>query len=235
MKKHLFKYKKLYMVAVLLILPMALVLQYVFAKDTEKIAYITFDDGPTLNTPRIVETLEKYDAKATFFVLEERIVMYPDYIKEIKHSGNALGLHGVSHSEAIYYTDTSPLEEMEKTNNALRNLLGSGSRLVRVPFGSCYKLTQKQAQNLSKGGYIVWDWNVDPRDSVGKIVPQKVLANMRKDLKKCDGDAVILLHDRKSTADLLPQLLQCLKDEGYKMLPLSEKQSPLNFIKEDVK
>lgn len=235
MKKHLFKHKKLYIIVLLLILPLAIFLQHVLAKDSEKIAYITFDDGPTLNTPRIVETLEKYGAKATFFVLEERIVMYPEYIKEIKHSGNALGLHGVSHSEAIYYTDTSPLEEMEKTNNTLKNLLGSGSKLVRVPFGSCYKLTQKQAQNLSKGGYIVWDWNVDPRDSVGKIVAEKVLANLRRDLKKCDGDAVILLHDRKSTADLLPSLLQYLKDEGYRMMPLSEKQTPLNFIKADIK
>lgn len=210
-------------------------LQHVFAKDGEKIAYITFDDGPTLNTPHIVETLEKYGAKATFFVLEERVVMYPEYIKEIYHSKNALGLHGVSHSEAIYSTATSPLEEMEKTNKALENLLGKGSRLVRMPFGSCYGLTREQAKNLSSAGYIVWDWNVDPRDSVGKINPDKVLANLKKDLRKCSGDAVILLHDRKSTAQMLPVLLEYLKEEGYRMLPLSEKQTPLNFIKEDPK
>lgn len=218
-----------------MLLPVVLFLQHVFARDTEKIAYITFDDGPTPNTPRIVETLEKYDAKATFFVLEERVVMYPDYIKQIALSGNALGLHGVSHSEAIYYTPTSPLEEMEKANKALTNLLGKGSRLVRVPFGSCYKLTNEQAKNLAGKGYIVWDWNVDPRDSVGTIRVEKVMANLRKDLKKCDGDAVILLHDRKSTAELLPVLLEYLKEEGYRMLPLSEKQTPLNFIREDTK
>ena len=71
------------------------------AADAPRVAYITFDDGPTLNTPNIINTLDKYNAKATFFVLEERIVLYPDYIKQIINSGNAIGLHGVSHSLAM--------------------------------------------------------------------------------------------------------------------------------------
>ena len=156
-------------------LPLFLFLQHVFAKEEQKYAYITFDDGPTLNTPEIVETLEKYDARATFFVLEERIVRYPDFIKKIYHAKNAIGLHGVSHSEAIYYTPDSPLEEMEKANKALESVLGKGSRLVRVPFGSSYRLTKNQAEILESHGYKIWDWNVDPRDSVGQIVPERVI------------------------------------------------------------
>ena len=206
------------------ILPLILFLQHVFAKEDEKFVYITFDDGPTLNTPEIIETLEKYNAKATFFVLEERIVMYPEYIKQIIHSKNAIGLHGVSHSEEIYATETSPLEEMEKTNIALEHLTGEKSKLVRVPFGSSYRLTQMQAEKLWENGYMIWDWNVDPRDSVGKIVPEKVLANLRRDLAKCKDTPVILFHDRKSTAKLLPAVLEYLKKEGYTMLPISDKQ-----------
>lgn len=218
--------------AAALLLPLMLFLQHVFAKDGEKVVYITFDDGPTLNTPAIVETLEKYNAKATFFVLEERIIMYPDFIKQIYHSGSALGLHGVSHSEAIYYTPTSPLEEMDKTNKSLKTVLGKGTRLVRVPFGSSYKLTALQAKNLEDNGYIIWDWNVDPRDSVGTIIPEKVMANLYRDLKRCREIPVILLHDRKSTAKLLPQMLEYLKSEGYTMLPLSEKQTAINQLPE---
>ena len=215
--------------AIFLILPLVLFLQYVFANEESKIVYITFDDGPTLNTPFILETLDKYDAKATFFVLEERIVMYPEYIKQIIHSGNAVGLHGVSHSEKIYSTPTAPLEEMNKTNSSLENLTGTKSRLIRVPFGSSYRLTKKQAEHLRNSGYILWDWNVDPRDSVGKIIPEKVLANLKKDLSACKGTPVILFHDRKSTAELLPAVLDYLSFEGYVMLPLSEKQSPICF------
>ena len=215
---------------IVLLVPLSLFLQLVFANE-EKTVYITFDDGPTLNTPEIVKTLDNYGAKATFFVLEERIVMYPEYIKQIVHSGNAVGLHGVSHSEKIYSDETSPLEEMEKTNSALENITGMRSRLVRVPFGSSYKLTRKQAENLWNNGYIIWDWNVDPRDSVGKIIPEKVIANMKKGLSSCKGSPVILFHDRKSTAKLLPAVLDYLKSEGYTMLPLSEKQEAICSLK----
>lgn len=219
-----------YIMAATLLLPLMLFLQHVFAKENEKVVYITFDDGPTLNTPEIVDTLERYGAKATFFVLEERIVQYPDYIKKIHHSGNSLGLHGVSHSEAIYYTPTSPLEEMKKTEKSLKSVLGEGSRLVRVPFGSSYRLTAEQAKNLMDKGYVIWDWNVDPRDSVGKIIPEKVMANLRRDLLRCKSTPVILLHDRKSTAKLLPYMLEYLKGEGYTMLPISDKQTAINHL-----
>ena len=218
-KRHIFFIS----VTVMVILPLALLLQHVFAKE-QKVVYITFDDGPTLNTPYILKTLDRYNAKATFFVLEERIVMYPEYIKQIIHSKNAIGLHGISHSEKIYSTETSPFEEMEKTNETLEQFTGKKSRLVRVPFGSSYRLTKNQAQKLWNSGYIIWDWNVDPRDSVGKIIPEKVLANLSRDLKKCKSTPVILFHDRKSTANLLPAVLDYLTQEGYTMLPISEKQ-----------
>lgn len=219
-----------YMMAAALLLPLMLFLQHVFAKEDEKVVYITFDDGPTLNTPEIVDTLESYGAKATFFVLEERIIQYAEYIKKIHHSGNSLGLHGVSHSEAIYYTATSPLEEMQKTDKALKSVIGEGSRLVRVPFGSSYRLTDEQAKNLMDKGYVIWDWNVDPRDSVGRIIPEKVMANLRRDLLRCKSTPVILLHDRKSTAKLLPYMLEYLRSEGYKMLPISDKQTAINHL-----
>ncbi len=216
---------------IVLILPLVLFLQHVFAKDSGKAVYITFDDGPTLNTPSIVETLDKYNAKATFFMLEERIVLYPDYVKEIIQKGNAVGLHGISHSEKIYETETSPLEEMEKTNLTLENLTGKKSRLVRVPFGSSYRLTETQAEKLLEKGYIIWDWNVDPRDSVGKIIPDKVLENLKRDLKKCKTIPVILFHDRKSTAKLLPYVLDYLTEEGFTMLPISEKQEAVCHLR----
>lgn len=226
MKKSIIKY---IWISAALLLPLILFLQHAFARE-EKVCYITFDDGPTLNTPQIIETLEKYDAKATFFVLEERIVMYPDFIKQIHYSKNKIGLHGVSHSEAIYSSPTAPLEEMMKTEKTLKNVLGEGSKLVRVPFGSSYRLSREMAKNLEDSGYIIWDWNVDPRDSVGTIIPEKVMANLRRDLDRCSSTPVILLHDRKSTVTLLPIMLEYLKSEGYKMLPLNENETPVNHL-----
>ena len=198
---------------------------------SKKVAYITFDDGPTLNTPNIVDTLDKYGAKATFFVLEERIVMYPDYIKKILNSNHAIGLHGVSHSESIYQSPTSALEEMEKTNKALESLTGKRSCLVRVPYGSSYRLTAQQAANLEDAGYKIWDWNVDPRDSVGRIIPEQVLSNMRRGISECTSSPIILFHDRKSTARMLDDVLSYLTGEGYELIAISEKQTPVNKVK----
>lgn len=200
------------------------------AADAPRVAYITFDDGPTLNTPNIINTLGKYNAKATFFVLEERIVLYPDYIKQIINSGNAIGLHGVSHSLAIYSSPMSPLNEMEKTNKSLEALTGRRSMLVRVPYGSSGHLSEEQGKNLESKGYKLWDWNVDPRDSVGHIVPENVLRNMCRDLDRCEKTPVILFHDRKSTAQLLPSVLEYLTERGFKLLPLSEKMIPQNSL-----
>ena len=117
--------------AAALLLPLMLFLQHAFAKEEKKIAYLTFDDGPTLNTPEIVDTLSRYNAKATFFVLEERIKLYPDFIKQIVHNGNSIGLHGISHSEAIYENETSPLEEMKKTEK-------SGAKVVKRETGTFF-------------------------------------------------------------------------------------------------
>ena len=122
-----------YLLAATLLLPLSLFLIHVFAKEPQKVLYITFDDGPTLNTPNIVDTLEKYDAKATFFVLEERIIQYPDFIKKIYYSKNALGLHGVSHSEAIYQSPDSPLQEMEKANKGFLPSASGGSTAPQTP------------------------------------------------------------------------------------------------------
>ena len=229
MKKSFF----LFIIAAFII-SFAILLGSVFAKESPKVAYITFDDGPTLNTPSIVKTLNKYNAKATFFVLEERIVMYPDYVKDIIHSGHAIGLHGVSHSERIYSSDSSPLEEMEKANKALLSLTGKRASLVRVPYGSSYKLTDSQYKLLCDNGYLLWDWNVDPRDSVGKIYPEKIFSNMRRDLQRCSSTPVILFHDRKSTARMLEDIIKYLQAEGYELAAISEKQTPINH-KGDVK
>lgn len=196
----------------------------------DKVCYITFDDGPTLNTPDIVKTLNRHNANATFFVLEERIRLYPDYIRDILRADNAVGLHGISHSDAIYAATTSPANEMDAADKALYEISGVHSRLVRVPYGSSYRLTQAQYSVLKERGYLLWDWNVDPRDSVGKIYPEKIMQNLRRGLKCTSNSPIILFHDRKSTARLLDEVLTYLKAEGYEMLPLSEKMQPENAM-----
>lgn len=187
-----------------------------------KVAYVTMDDGPTLNTPRILETFAAHKAQATFFVLKERIEMYPDYIRMMDSGGFAIGLHGVSHSADIYSTPTAPLSEMNETCDALYRLIGKRSRLVRTPYGSKPNLTDRQRELLTAAGYKIFDWNVDPRDSIGKVVDRAaVIRNLKEGLEKAGSPAVILLHDRKSTADALDEILSVIEAEGYELRRLT--------------
>ncbi len=193
------------------------------AAPQKKVAFITIDDGPTLNTPNIIETLKAHKAGAAFFVLKDRIETYPDYIRMMENEGFTIGLHGVSHNGDIYATPTSPLNEMNETNDALYRLLGRRSMVVRTPFGSKPSLTDRQRELLTAAGYCIFDWNVDPRDSIGAVVDKEaVLRNLKEGLEDAGPTAVILLHDRKSTADNLDRILTLVEEAGYEFGTLDE-------------
>ncbi len=107
-----------------------------------KVAYITFDDGPNKYTPKILDLLKKYDMKATFFLLEDRINAYPEIVKRILNEGHSIGLHGQSHEKTVFYANnSSALNEMNSTNHTLKDLIGYNIKLVRVPYGSKPRLT----------------------------------------------------------------------------------------------
>ncbi len=197
----------------------------------EKICYLTFDDGPTLNTENILKTLEKYNAKATFFILDERIKLYPDLVLEIIRNGHSVGLHGISHDvNVIYSSPTMPLDEMNKENETLFALTGKKSYIVRTPYGSDPYMTKRQAEILTASGYKIWDWNIDPKDSIGKRVPkERTLSNIKKEIKK-EETPVILMHDRKSSSDALDEILNFLTSEGYTLKSIDESVTPINKL-----
>jgi peptidoglycan/xylan/chitin deacetylase (PgdA/CDA1 family) len=201
-----------------------------FSESSEKCVYITFDDGPTKNTPAILDTLNKFDAKATFFLLEDRIRQFPDYVVRINAEGHAIGLHGVSHDyKVIYSTPSMPLSEMNKTNDALYSVIGYRSHLVRTPYGSYPYMTDEQYKILRAAHMRLWDWTIDPRDSIGSNVSEGTLIkNIKRDLKTADED-IVILHDRKSTADSLYDILFFFKSEGYTFAALDESMTPVNF------
>lgn len=199
--------------------------------DSEKIVYITFDDGPTNNTPEILDILNEYNAKATFFVLADRIKEFPDHMRRIKAEGHSIGLHGISHDfHTIYSTPSMPLSEMNKANDALYGVLGFRSRLARTPYGSYPNMTDEQYKILRAAGFRLWDWTVDPRDSVGEH-PElgAMLSRIKRDLKTADPP-IVILHDRKSTASALREILSCFKSRGYTFGVIDESMNPVNFM-----
>lgn len=218
-----------------LILIIAAVLSLVVAASSinydDKIVYITFDDGPTNNTPKILDTLAKYNAKATFFVLEDRIGQYPEYMQRLVAEGHSIGLHGISHDvNVIYSSPSEPLYEMNLANETLYNTLGFKTHLVRTPYGSYPYMSYEQYKILCAADYKIWDWTVDPRDSVGTPDISTMLSKIKQDIKG-NNHPIILLHDRKSTANNLDTILSYLVSQGYRFETIDEQMDPVNSMK----
>ncbi len=199
--------------------------------DGSKTVYITFDDGPTPNTPLILDTLAKYNAKATFFVLDERITMYPEFLARINSEGHKIGLHGVSHNvNVIYSSPSEPLQEMNHVKETLFNTVGVKTNLIRTPYGSYPYMSYEQYKILKASNYKIWDWTVDPRDSVGNAPSvESIINRIKKDLKGNDFP-IVLLHDRKSTANNLDAILSFFKENGYSFAVLEERMDSVNFM-----
>ncbi|WP_129597462.1 polysaccharide deacetylase family protein [Anaerophilus nitritogenes] len=195
-----------------------------------KVVYITFDDGPTPYTKEILDILNQYDSKATFFMLSDRIRNYKSVVREIIAQGNSVGLHGVSHNvNKIYKSEHTVVGEMNQCNEELQKVVGIRTNLIRVPYGSIPHMKKNYVEAVNTAGYKMWDWNVDSEDSSQKnISPNQILSNVKKQVKN-KNVAVILLHERKATVKALPELLKYLKAEGYITIPIDYREEPINF------
>lgn len=187
-----------------------------------KVAYLTFDDGPTRNiTPQILDTLDKYDVKATFFVLGKMVDSNPDLVQEIINRGHKIGNHSYSHNyNSMYQSYDSFLAEILRAEKALKGVLGEDyeTNLVRFP-GGCHGEKKKSYGNrLEKEGYKVYNWNALNGDAEGL---NKSISYLRSRFVGTVGNKkrpIILMHDasdKKNTAAYLPEAIEYLKNKGY--------------------
>lgn len=196
----------------------------------EKIAFLTFDDGPSTETPRILKILKQAGAKATFFVVGSMAARYPKQLEAILAAGHAIGNHSYTHNYAKLYRSTQTmLDEINKTESVLEKTLGPtfSCKLFRFPGGymghrKVFKGHKEvYAQALHDGGMEFIDWNVDCGDThpVEPSVSQIVHTVMRQ----CSGmkRVVVLMHDPKSrTVAALPAILKGLQKRGYQFKTL---------------
>lgn len=193
----------------------------------EKIAYITFDDGPSQNiTPQILNILDQYKIKATFFLLGRNVARYPSLVKQEYETGHYIANHGYSHEyNTIYASAQTVLEEYTKTEQLIRTVIGQEeycSHLFRFPGGSGgkkYRNVKTEAKQLLSDNDILYiDWNSLTNDSVGKPTQESIMNDLVSTVGT-KNSVVILMHDaatKQLTADMLPQVLNYLIEKGYK-------------------
>lgn len=175
---------------------------------------LTFDDGPNPEyTPMLLKGLRKRDVKATFFLLGEEVEQYPDIVKEMNEEGHLIGVHSYEHVNFKEAGVEAAMEQIEKTQDAIRRVTGCASGYIRPPYG-CWQEELDQRENLIE---VLWD--VDPRDWSTKdadLVVQRILKNTE------DGD-IILLHDAsRSSVQAAFTVIDVLKKQGYTFVTVED-------------
>lgn len=192
----------------------------------EKIAYLTFDDGPNITvTPKILDILKEKEVKATFFVIGKYVEEHPEITKRAYEEGHYIANHGYYHNNAILYkSEESFINEIKKTDLAIGKAIGIEnycSHVFRFPNGymsSQNKAKKKQvATLLSKMDYAYIDWNCLNNDSMKKYTKEQLLNNLKKSCKN-KNTLVILMHDTKdvsNSSEVLEESIEYLKTKGY--------------------
>ncbi len=188
----------------------------------QKCIALTFDDGPSAKyTVKILDILDKYNAKATFFVIGQNAEKHPEIVLEEFTRGHEIGNHTYSHPNLKNISAEKFIDEINKTQNVIREITGSEPRLFRPPGGYLNNTIVSELHELEYSS-VLWSWRQDTRDwacpSVKRVV-NGVLENLQ------DGD-IILFHDYNSkespTPEALDLILSDLTQKGYRFVTVSQ-------------
>ncbi len=190
---------------------------------TGKTVYLTFDDGPSSYTPQILDTLDKYGVKATFFVKNGGKYNY--LMGDIVNRGHSIGLHTYSHDYAkIYSSDKAYFNDLNKISDLVFEQTGVRTKIMRFPGGTSNTVSRKYSRGImtrisksvKEQGYVYFDWNCDNGDAAGANTIQKQLNNCSK-YPKSASTVVVLMHDtKKTTRDALPKIIEYYQSCGFK-------------------
>ena len=190
---------------------------YGVKRNDQKIAF-TMDAGSAgENTPTILDILDKYNVKITFFVTGKFASAYPDYVKEMHARGHEIGNHSWSHPSFYNLSNDQILSEVNRTRDKIYELTGVTTTLFRPPLGD---MNTKIRTLLNAAGYEVIRWTHESYDSRDGHSAEKSLKYATKDLF---GGAIILTHVKANwTVSVLDQIMQYYQENGWEVVPVSE-------------
>ena len=192
--------------------------------DGEKKIYLTFDDGPSENTEKILKILDQYDAKATFFVTGHS----PDkfgLIKQEYDAGHSVGMHSYSHNYAEIYTSVDAYKaDLDKIANVIKDQIGFVPFLFRFPGGSSNSVSANYSSGimttlttqLVNEGYQYYDWNISSGDAGSDNMPADTIID--NSCQEGWTNIMLLMHDtdaKNSTVEALPKVIEYYKERGY--------------------
>lgn len=202
-----------------------------------KIAYLTFDDGPSSLTPQILDVLQKYEIPATFFIVTEGEKDL-QILNRIVEEGHAIGIHSDRHEyRSIYGSVEEYLDDFSAAYRKIEQACGVRPQIFRFPGGSVnsYNLGQYQeiVSEMLRRGFRYYDWNVSTQDAHPRMTAEQIYANVVRDINtyQCER-AVILAHDsayQQQTLEALPNIIEYLSEQGYTFARLDAGVEPVVF------
>lgn len=201
-----------------------------------KTIYLTFDDGPSPNTPRIISILNSYGIKATFFV---KNTSYNGYMKDIVDNGNVIALHSYTHDyKRIYSSDEAFYQDLQNISDLVYLQTGVRSNIMRFPGGGSNTVSKKYSpgimtrltQGVTERGYIYYDWNCSSGDAVKNTVPKDtIVANCKR--VPAAKNVIVLLHDtdaKGTTVEALPEIIEYYQSCGYTFSTITADTPPVH-------
>ena len=211
--------------------------EYTPHAEGDKVAYLTFDDGPSCYTVPLLDVLDQYGVKASFFVIGKSSPEDITALQETVKRGHTLAVHSYSHQyKDIYQSPNAYLADFQRERDLIYNATGVEPTIYRYPGGSINsynKATYKEIiTEMNRRGYTYYDWNVSSGDAdANNVPPDKLYQNVMNGVQGKDK-VIILFHNtsaKKTTLDVMPRIIEGLKKEGYRFDKLDNTVKPTNF------
>ncbi|MFT9849229.1 polysaccharide deacetylase family protein [Aneurinibacillus sp. REN35] len=198
------------------------------ADPKKKIAYLTFDDGPSTNTAAVLSILQRYKVKATFFVIGNETEAGKQMYKRIVAEGHAIGLHSYTHDyRKIYASPAAFHNDFTRIRNLVHSTTGLTPTITRFPGGSNNHVSRKYGgrtimqtliREMKQKGYQYFDWNVDSTDASRILQSREMIVRSVLQGSKNKQKAIILMHDsqvKTTTVEALPAIIEGLVKQGF--------------------
>lgn len=208
---------------------------FAFAPDREKTVYLTFDDGPTQRTGEILDILDRYGVKATFFVVYRDDEASKEMYREIVARGHTIGVHSASHDYGkVYQSVDSYLDDFDQMYQQIYEVTGVRPDLFRFPGGSVnaynMDLYQEIIAEMLRRGFVYYDWNVGSGDTMRGATAGTIADRVVGGMPEKRG--IVLLHDsanKLQTVQALPRIIERLQGQEYSFAPLDRTVRPCTF------
>jgi len=201
----------------------------IYGEPNGKVIYLTFDDGPSQHTERLLDVLKKYGVRATFFVVNTKFI---DITKRIAAEGHTLALHTNSHVyKSIYASEDAYFQDLYAIRDTVKKLTGQEPDIIRFPGGSSNGVSSfnpgvmtRLTKRVEEEGFSYFDWTVDSKDTGGAKTPEAVFRNVAEGILDAkQNHSIILQHDIKGySVDAVESIILWGLAQGYTFLPMDE-------------